>query len=102
MDYTPATCEHCKRNIMQAADKCPSCGFPITGTEVQKELFYHQLEARKSQLKELEAKVDNARITLWVIAGLNFLFGLLSYLFNTELPLTVLLFIFVVVAVPDP
>ena len=85
MEYTPTTCENCKRTIMQAADKCPSCGFPITGTEVQKELFYHQLEARKLQLKDLESKVDNARITLWVIAGLNFVFGLLSYLFNSEL-----------------
>jgi hypothetical protein len=61
----------------------PVCGFPINGTEVQKEIFYHQLEARKSGLKDLHQKMYNSRVTLWIIAGITFLFGLISYFMDS-------------------
>jgi hypothetical protein len=62
---------------------CIKCGFPAGGTESDKELFYHKLEARRVQLKNLQTKVDNARVTFWVIAGINLLYALLSYAFSS-------------------
>ena len=84
MENIAPTCENCKKSIPQTADKCPSCGFPINGTEIQKEIFYHQLEARKSGLKDLDQKIYNARITLWIIAGMTLLFGIVTYLVDSE------------------
>jgi hypothetical protein len=84
MDPNSLFCENCKQHVLTASEKCPACGFPTAGTENEKEFFYHKLEARRVQLKNLQAKVDSAKVTLWVIAGLNLLYALLSYAFGSS------------------
>ena len=79
MQNQTSTCEHCKTSVPETAAKCASCGFPVGGTDIQKDAFYHQLEAKKGTIKDLHNKVYNARITLWIIAGLNVFFGIVNY-----------------------
>jgi len=84
MEYFTPTCENCKTPIQQQTDKCPTCGFPVGGTDVQKEIFYHQLGYKKESVKDLKEKVYRARMLLWVIAALSCLYGLISYVANQE------------------
>ena len=80
MDNATPNCYHCKKPIQQPTEKCSYCGFPNGGTDVQKEIFYHQLESKKGSLKDLRNKIENARVTLWVIAGLSCLYAIINYL----------------------
>ena len=81
---TASNCENCKKEIVKDQPYCQSCGFPVNGTGQDKELFYHQLGAMKFQLQNLEKKIYNARVTMWVIAGLTFLVSIITYIFYPE------------------
>ena len=77
-------CENCKRRFPRENLICPSCEYPIAGTENEKNLFYHNLETAKTQLKGMEDRVYQAKLCLWIIASVNFLYALVSYLFQSE------------------
>jgi uncharacterized membrane protein len=93
MEHPNLTCEYCKQSATNDQDKCPSCGFPIKGTDMQKEIFYHQLESKKWDLKDLDQKIHNARLTLWIIAGLTFLFAIINYFSHSDNDEAILLLI---------
>jgi len=84
MDIITSTCENCKTAVQQSAAKCPSCGFPVGGTDVQKEIFYHQLGSKKESLKNLEKKIYNARVTLWIVSGLTFLIAIMQFFYYPD------------------
>jgi hypothetical protein len=93
MENISQTCENCKATVRQQTDKCPSCGFPIGGTEVQKEIYYNQLGSRKDFLKQAQEKIYTARVILWVIAGLSFLYGLINYFASSDSDTRILILI---------
>ena len=77
-------CENCKRQFPRENAMCPSCEYPIGGTEEEQNIFYDKLETAKSQLKGMEDRVYQSKLCLWIIAGVNFLYALVSYLFQSE------------------
>ncbi|HYJ37348.1 MAG TPA: hypothetical protein VEV87_01980 [Chitinophagaceae bacterium] len=78
-------CENCGRDLRRSYSICPHCKFPIEGSEEEKELYYHRLEAAKIELTGLQEKVENARISLWIIALINLLYAIIFHLFNKEI-----------------
>jgi len=50
-------CENCKRQFPLENAMCPSCEYPIGGTEGEQNIFYDKLETAKSQLKGMENRV---------------------------------------------
>jgi hypothetical protein len=93
MESLNLTCEYCKTPVKEPTPKCPSCGFPIGGTDVQKEIFYHQVEAQKGSLKDLQSKIYYARVMLWLVAGFTFLFGFINFFWYPEMEGRVVLLI---------
>jgi hypothetical protein len=86
MEVSLQTCENCKHSFEQSKSSCPSCGFPVTGSEAQKERFYHEIEANKLHLKKLQDEIFYARVSLWIIALSSFLSSLLYYFFHSDAP----------------
>ena len=82
-EYAPAAdpnCKNCLKPVHTTERFCTACGFPMNASEEEENLFYYRLGAKKLQLLELDKKVSNAKTTLWVIAGLTFLGGVIMYL----------------------
>lgn len=84
MDTPNLTCEYCKASVNEQTVKCPACGFPIGGTDVQKEIFYHQLGFKKESLKVLKDQIFRTRVLLWIIAGLSFLYAIFYFFSRPE------------------
>ena len=81
-EYAPSAdpnCKNCQKQVHPTERYCTDCGFPMNASEEEENQFYYKLGAKKLQLQELDRKIKNAKTTLWVIAGLTFLGGLLMY-----------------------
>ncbi len=74
------TCSHCK-NLIESSEAifCNHCGFPENGTKEQKGKFYGQLAIKKNRNIDAKDKIKSARNTLFILAGIVAIFGLLAY-----------------------
>lgn len=68
-------CNNCNASIT-IEKNCSACGYPNHGTDQEKSDFGAKVESSKHWLKEAEAKVDKAKIYVYVLAGALFLIGL--------------------------
>lgn len=77
-------CSHCGSPMAPDKIYCVHCGFPERGTDSEKSKFHANrvLEQRKGDYAKKEIKT--ARITLLVIAGLSFLFGIFVFFLNDD------------------
>lgn len=72
-------CRACGNPVNEHDQFCTSCGFPLQGTDEAQSLFITQRHSRLHQIKELNRKVKSAQTTLFVLAGLFFVFGVIYY-----------------------
>ena len=72
-------CRACGNAVNEQDQFCINCGFPLKGTETEQNLFISARHFRKHQVQELHRKVKNAQTTLFVLAGLFFVFGVIAY-----------------------
>jgi hypothetical protein len=70
------TCENCKQEVDHENVFCPSCGYPVKGTDQQRYAYSVQLSRRKSMLGDAEKRIKEARTAIFVVAGLTFIGGL--------------------------
>jgi len=73
----PNTCENCRSSI--AEEKfCSSCGFPVQGTDEEKNEFRGKISSNKYWLAEAEKKIRESKIVIYVLAGLMLIMGLIA------------------------
>lgn len=77
-------CQCCKYEVGENDSFCNNCGFPLHGTDEEKGKFIGQYLTQKNAKVEIESQVKSARTTLFVVAGLTVLGGLLSTATNNE------------------
>lgn len=73
------TCPNCSAEIDGNPMYCVSCGFPLNGTEKEKSKFYAEQAMTKSKVKDAPKKIRQARNTLFIVGGLQLLFGIVVY-----------------------
>lgn len=70
-------CYSCKSIGLAEDDKyCPSCGFPQRGTQAEMGKFMGQIVLKKSALDDQKKAIKKARNILYILAGLNLLYGI--------------------------
>ncbi len=70
-------CYYCKSTGLNEEDKfCPNCRFPQNGTQREMKRFLVNVANKKQLLIDKKKSVKKARIILFILAGLNFVFGI--------------------------
>lgn len=72
-------CSQCNEEMLGNAKFCTYCGFPENGDDHEKAKFHAQKVLKKSQIKEDRKKISSARNTLYWMAGIFFISGLVLY-----------------------
>jgi membrane-associated HD superfamily phosphohydrolase len=83
--YTGYECENCNQIDRKELAICPHCGFPKSGSEEEKQIFYDNLEFVRRQLSSHKEDIFQAKLSLWIIALLNFLFAFVFYISYYEM-----------------
>jgi len=74
----PTVCYYCKSKGLKESDKyCPVCAFPQGGTRIEMNSFMHQIEKKQQLLIDQKKAINKARIILFILAGINFVFGII-------------------------
>ena len=75
----PPKCRACGNTVNEQDQFCISCGFPLKGTDEEQNLFISIRHFKKNQVNALHKKIKNAQTTLFVLAGLFFIAGVIYY-----------------------
>jgi hypothetical protein len=92
-DHDHLRCNYCSEIILEQDQVCSNCGYPIKGSSDEQQKFISLKGRIKHDLKELKTKIENAQITFYILSGLFFLMGGISYLTvkDKELALNILI-----------
>jgi hypothetical protein len=74
-------CSNCQHELGENDIFCPDCGFPENGTQEDRNKYNYSIKLKKDVIQDGKKKLKNVKILLFVIAGINFLFGI-YYLTN--------------------
>ena len=74
-----ARCTSCENPVNEQDQFCTNCGFPLKGTPEEQEQFLSARRYKQHEMKELSRKTKNAQTTLFVLAGLFFVVGIIYY-----------------------
>ncbi|GAA0716484.1 hypothetical protein GCM10009430_12240 [Aquimarina litoralis] len=66
--------------MLDNAKFCTYCGFPENGDDNEKAKFHAQRVLKKSQIREDRKKISSARNTLYWMAGIFFVSGLILFM----------------------
>ena len=77
-------CSNCNIELNKEAQFCPSCGFPEKGTDLEKSKFHAHAVLNKNKYFDADKKVKEARNTLYILAGIIFVFSLYETVYKTE------------------
>ena len=69
---------------MEDDQYCPNCGFPLKGTETEQYNFKYNRNYKQIELEDLNKKIRSATTTLYVLACISFVTGIIIYLINKE------------------
>lgn len=70
MEETTMQCPYCKKEYTGQVDKCPHCGYPITGTKEEQGVFVGQRILMKGDIDESKSSIKRAKVVLIVLACL--------------------------------
>ena len=78
---TVSNCPHCSHKLGEDQAKfCPKCGFPVLGTEKEKDNFLRLLKANQEVLADAKKKINRVKIMLYIIGGLQVFLGLMLFM----------------------
>lgn len=77
-------CPHCHNQVPEADTFCQQCGYPVRGTEEQINEFNYQIGYKQMQLDDSHTGVRKGRNSLYVVAGIFALYGLIYYAMNDQ------------------
>jgi hypothetical protein len=75
-------CKCCFEKINPVDQFCQKCGFPLKGSDSEQQEFMYRRSFKKSELDFLAKKIESAATTLYVLAGLSFLIGIVYFFIN--------------------
>ena len=81
---TPVSCNHCNNQVADPDIFCQQCGYPVRGSEQQVNEFNYQVGYKQMQLDDSHSGVRKGRNSLYVVAGIFTVYGLIYYLMNEE------------------
>jgi hypothetical protein len=86
-----SVCYHCKKpNLKETDVYCDNCGFPQRGNELEQRKFIAKFNADKMFQDQLQHSIKKARNILYILAGLNALFGIvLGLLMTVDIPVLI-------------
>ncbi len=88
MDISPGvqrlTCTSCSTSVKENDQFCPNCGYPLHGTETEQYNFIYNRNYKQIELEDLNKKIRSASTTLYVLAGLSFVTGIIIYVINKD------------------
>jgi len=77
-------CSHCNASLEENQKFCTSCGYPEDGTEKEKAVFHADRVMAHSKSKEAPKLIRKARNTLFFIAGITFLYGVVIFFIQDD------------------
>ena len=75
----PSPCNQCDSIVSENYVYCTNCGFPQNGSVKDLAFYEKQIRVNKDIEKEAKRKISNARNTLYIMAAISFVFGLISF-----------------------
>ena len=72
-------CEYCKSPTDTNDIFCQQCGFPVKGTDEEKQQFHYNIGYKQIQLEDSGTSIRKGRNSLYVVAAVFVVFGLISY-----------------------
>ncbi|WP_108803447.1 zinc ribbon domain-containing protein [Aquimarina sp. Aq107] len=79
----PLLCSQCNTEINLESKFCTECGFPENGDEKEKAVYHARKAMKKNQIIDDHKRINSARKTLYWMAGISFVVGLI-YFFRTQ------------------
>jgi len=80
MNTSTMPCPACSAPYEEIDVNCNGCNYPLQGNEQEKDHFTSEREVKQIELSELSDKVNSARKSLFIIAGLDAIFAIIMYL----------------------
>lgn len=77
-------CKSCFEKVSPADQFCQKCGFPLKGSDSEQQIFMYRRSFKKSELDFLSKKTESAATTLYVLAGLSFVIGVVYFFINSS------------------
>ncbi len=81
-EATAADCKCCFVKTTTADSFCQACGFPLKGTEEVQRQFFTNRNYQHMEMDLLKGKIKSAGTTLYVLAGIFLLYGLIYFFFQ--------------------
>jgi hypothetical protein len=78
----PAECKCCFVPIQPTDHFCQACGFPLLGSEEEQTQFFYNRNYQHMEISSLKKKIESARNTLYVLAALFMVMGLVLFFMN--------------------
>jgi hypothetical protein len=72
-------CKCCFEKINEADQFCQACGYPLKGSDAEQQIFIYRRGFKKADLHEHDKKIKKAGTTLYVLAGVFLLYGLIYF-----------------------
>jgi len=87
LSSVPGTVEECKccfekTNLVDQF--CQKCGFPLKGTNAEQQIFMYRRSFKKLELNGYDKKIKSAGTTLYVLAGIFMLYGLVYFFADSK------------------
>jgi hypothetical protein len=79
---TAAECKCCFVKISPADLFCQACGFPLKGTADEQSQFFYTRNYQHMEMDSLKGKIKSAGTTLYILAGVFLLYGLILFFFQ--------------------
>ncbi|NTW33912.1 MAG: hypothetical protein HGB12_15070 [Bacteroidetes bacterium] len=72
------TCYYCKTTGLKENDNfCPNCSFPQKGSQAEMKNFIWNINNKQKLLVDQKKAINKARNILYILAGMNFVLGIL-------------------------
>ncbi len=73
------SCTQCQSLIKEEQKFCSGCGFPQRGTAGEKAKFHAEQSMARGKSREAPKLIKQARNTLFFVAGITFLYGIIIF-----------------------
>jgi len=77
-------CDACYKQVNNDDAFCDSCGYPLKGSEREQNYFKAERSNKEIDLESANKKIETAGKTMYWIAGLTFLSGIIFYFMNKD------------------
>ena len=79
-------CKYCNSTGLKTLDKfCFNCRFPVGANDRETKRYFYGIKLKKDRIEKKRKTIKKARIILFVLAAINFLYGIImGMLMNTD------------------